>query len=251
MPAVRCGSGHPLANPASTSARSAHERPLIIAIDGVAPGIGKSTLAAAVAAQLVLRGQAVDCFREEDILTHQAYGAVAEQFRRTDRVQPSVLLAATAEYVAGLRRNGVQVAVVDSLLPFIPSLLAWGHGPAAVSAFVHDLTTVLSGTALVVVYLDGAIEQALDRAVRREGEPWLGWLIGRLAGAAEPVSDLASLSAHLHRRRQITLSLLTEHGWNVVLVEDAQRRRTQEIVTLVLDALRDPWPAPAGKCRCR
>lgn len=233
--------GQPATEIASNDDGSTQAWPLIIAVDGVAPGIGKSTVATALAARLAARGFAVDHFREEDILTRPAYGAVAKQFRDIGRVEPRLLLEATASYLADSCCAGVDVVVVDSLLPFIPSLLAWGHDRRTIATFVQELTDVLRNTSSVLIYLDGPVEQALDRAVRREGETWLPWLIGRFAGAAEPVTDLASLCGHLKRRRQTTLPLLSAHGWNVVLVEDAQRRRTEEIVTLALDALRGPW----------
>ena len=119
------------------------------------------------------------------------------------------------------------------MLPFIPSLLAWGHDARAVSTFVRDLTHVLRGVRLVTVYLDGPVRPALGRAVRRESEPWLPWLIGRYAATAEPVTDLESLTGHLQRRRLLTLSVLAKYSWDVVIVEDADSRSTEDTLALV------------------
>lgn len=136
---------------------------LVIAVDGVAPGIGKSTLAAALAARLRESGLVVDRFREEDILTRPAYGTVARQFQETGRVEPVLLLSATERYLRDLRHDGVGVAVLDSLLPFVPSLLAWGHDLPTITAFVRDLTGILAQTRPLLVYLDG-----------RSAPPWSG-----------------------------------------------------------------------------
>lgn len=152
-------------------------------------------------------------------------------------MEPWLLLTATGVLVGRLR--GYDVAVLDSLLPFIPSLLAWGHDRQTVSTFVRDLTQVLHGVRLVTVYLDGSVESALDRAVRREGQPWLSWLIDRYAGTAEPVTDRDSLIAHMKHRRQLTLSVLAEHGWEVVVVEDADDRATEETLATLCEALRE------------
>lgn len=205
----------------------------VIAVDGVAPGIGKSTLAAALAVRLHERGSVVEHFREEDILSRPAFGAVARQFQETGRVEPVLLLSATERYLRDLRHDGVGVAVLDSLLPFVPSLLAWGHDLPTITAFVRDLTGILAQTRPLLVYLYGPVGAALERAVHREGEAWLSWLIGRYAGAADPVTDLPSLHAHLDSRRRLTLRMLADCGWNLLVVADAHSRGTEEIVAMV------------------
>lgn len=87
--------------------------------------------------------------------------------------------------------------------------------------------------------LGGSAKQALVRALRREGEAWLPWLIGRFRDSAEPVTDLQSLCAHLERRRLTTLSLLSEHGWDLALVAGADRCDTGQILDATLQALRE------------
>ena len=212
-----------------------NRRPLVVAIDGVAPGIGKSTVASAVVMWLRERGLVVDHFREEDILSRPAFAAVATAFRESGRVEPSLLLAATDALVGDLPPG--DVTVLDSLLPFIPSLLAWGHDRATISTFVRDLTHVLRGVRLLTIYLDGSVESALEQAVGREGEAWLPWLIGRYAGTAEPVTDLDSLAAHMEQRRQLTLSVLAEHSWDVVAIRTAQEHQADESLAVVSAAL--------------
>ena len=55
-------------------------------------------------------------------------------------------------------------------MPFVPTLLAMGHGEETIDAFMADLTEVLAPLCPVMVFLDGNAEAALSRAARREGE---------------------------------------------------------------------------------
>lgn len=196
-------------------------RALLVVLDGVAPGVGKSTLAAGVADWCAGLGVRVDHFREAEILSRPAFSGVARQFRDRDRVAPDALLDAIESYLAALDADGMDVAILDALLPFIPSLLAWAYDDAAVGAFVTDLTELLRGRPLLVLYLDGDPEQAIARAVGREDPGWLAWLVSRYVGVrcGGPVRDAASLVEHFRRRRRLTLRLLIERGWDLVVLD--------------------------------
>jgi hypothetical protein len=106
---------------------------VFIAVLGAAPGVGKSTLCSGLAAALPGR---VDHFREEEILTRPAYAEVAAEFRAGGEVRPSTLLAATSAFVG--RCDG-DFVVTDALFPYLPSLRAWGHSPAALASFLAAL----------------------------------------------------------------------------------------------------------------
>lgn len=180
----------------------------------------------------------MDHFREEEILSRAAFAEVARQFRDTGQVDPAALLAATTRYVESLDAQGVQVAVLDALLPFIPSLLAWGYDDAAGGEFVADLSERLRDRPLVLLYVDGAPERAIARAVRRENPAWLTWLIDRYQGVRgdQPVRDEPSLCRHLHRRRRLTLELLAEYGWDIVTL-DSDTSSAEELLTAATTAL--------------
>lgn len=195
---------------------------LLIAIDGVAPGVGKSTLAAALADHFARRGVVVDHFREEEILTRPACTTVAEQFHSRGEVDPAALIDATKEYLLSLREAEVDVAVLDAFVPFLQSMLGWGYDDDAIDEFVRELTGAMAGTPKVLVYLDGDPQRALERAIQREEDGWFDWLIDRLKAAREPaVRDLDSLCEHFDRRRELTLRLLHHHGWQVLTVSNA------------------------------
>jgi thymidylate kinase len=107
------------------------------------------------------------------------------------------------------------VAVVDALLPFIPSLTAWGYDARAIDEFVGRLTGVLEGTRVLLVYLDGDPVETLRRAVEREDEDWLVWLAGQIG--REP--EYEAMRPYFEDRRRLTLDLLAKYGWEVVLVD--------------------------------
>lgn len=100
---------------------------LVACLDGVAPGVGKSTLAGSITASLAAAGYTVELFREEEVLTHSTCAGLAEEFRRCGRVDPQTLLSAAQAYIKWLQTQKPDLAVVDALFPFIPSLMAWAQ----------------------------------------------------------------------------------------------------------------------------
>ena len=72
---------------------------VLIAVWGVSPGVGKSTLCAGLSRWLTDAGLRVDHFREEEILTRPQFAAVAEAFKTTGTVGLRTLITASAEFV--------------------------------------------------------------------------------------------------------------------------------------------------------
>jgi len=82
---------------------------------------------------------------------------VAEEFADgAGSVRPRTLVAALRRYVEHARRDGVDVLVTDAMIPFIPSLVAWGHDEAAIAAVIEDVAEAI----------------ALRRAIDHEGPEW-------------------------------------------------------------------------------
>jgi hypothetical protein len=129
---------------------------ILVCVWGVAPGAGKSTLCSALGAALADAGLRVDHFREEEILTRPEFASVAGEFRRTGAVELPTLLASSARFAAAIHAGGADVVVADALAPFVPTLLALGHGDQAIAAFTAELAGILSGVSHVLVYLDGS-----------------------------------------------------------------------------------------------
>lgn len=217
---------------------------VLVSVWGAAPGVGKSTLCAGLSRSLAGAGLRVDHFREEEILSRSEFAAVAEEFGATGAVAMGTLVAATARFVESVRARGDDVVVADALVPFVPTLLAMGHGEETIDAFMADLTGVLTPVRPVVVFLDGDTGTALSRAGEREGPEWLDWYVSKLAAyeVIPPVSDLASAVTYLRRERAVTLDAVRRHGWGLVEVERADELTRGEVLAAVGQGLRPCLP---------
>ncbi|MER0481433.1 hypothetical protein ABR737_24365 [Streptomyces sp. Edi2] len=196
----------------------------LIAVIGNSPGVGKSTLCHSLAAWLRDAGATVDHFQEADILTRPAFRRVAEEFADgNNSVHPETLIESTRTCLAESRTAGIDVLVTDALLPFIPSLVAWGHDEPAIAGVLHELTTAVEPTQVTVVYLHDDPSTALHRAITREGPDWEHWYLTKLAASpgTRSVHDLASAAAHLRHETTLTQRLLATTPWTVLTVDVA------------------------------
>lgn len=221
---------------------------VLISVWGASPGVGKSTLCAGLSLWLADLGLRVDHFREEEILTRPQFAAVAEDFEAKGMVKPETLIAATAQFVDSILVSGDDVVIADALVPFVPSLLAIGHGEETIDAFMTDLTQVLAPVCPVMVFLDGNAEVALPRAARREGAEWLDWYIGKLARyeVSPPVADVASAVTYLLRERAVTLGTVGRKDWGLVVIERADELHPDEVLRVAQRGLR-PWMGSAAE----
>jgi len=196
----------------------------LVAVVGAAPGIGKSQLCASLVDWLTEEGLAVDHFAEEHVLSRPGFAAVASEFAATGRVSSTVLVDTTARYLADAAAAGIAVVVMDSLIPFVPSLLAFGHPEHDIAAIVDDLATRIAAIPTVTVFLDGDAATALPRAAAREGPHWLAWYTDKLTRyglLADPEPDLTAVCRYLAHERATTLQTLRRQPWNLVIIEHA------------------------------
>lgn len=209
----------------------------LIGVVGSSPGIGKSTLCRGLRAHFEAAGLRVDHFAEEDILSAPEFAAVAAEFTDTGYVAPETFLACSASYVSRVER--FDVAIADSLLPYLPSLLAFGHSRDELAAFLAELAVIVQPLDPVLVYLDGDPSAALRRAVAREGPDWLGWFVDKLARyRVSPTVDSAeTAAAYLVHERETSLALLRAGGWRVLVVGDADELPPADLLVRVLEGL--------------
>ncbi|MFD5870515.1 hypothetical protein [Streptomyces sp. NPDC060322] len=194
----------------------------LISVIGNSPGVGKSTVCRAVAEWLTGTGASVDHFEEADILTRPAFRPVADEFADgAGAVRPETLVACTRSYVAESLRAGHDHLVTDTLLPFIPSLVAWGHSEDAIAHVVEELARAVDPFQVTVVYVRDAPETALRRAIEREGDAWGDWYVRKLADSpgTRDVHDLASAADHLRRESDLTCRLLAQSPWRLLTVD--------------------------------
>jgi hypothetical protein len=210
---------------------------VLIAVWGVSPGIGKSTLCDRLSGRLAGAGRTVDHFAEDEIRTRTSYADVAAEFAANGTVALDTLLDATRRYVTSLA--GIDVAVTDALMPYVPTLLAMGHSDEAIGSFAADLRDVLAPVRPVLVFLDGDPAAALRRAATRAGPAWLDWYVRKLARyRVQPeVFDLESAVRYLNRERTTTLALADVAGWPVVVVPDATARTAEAVFVEALARL--------------
>jgi hypothetical protein len=181
-------------------------------------------------------------------LTRPQFAAVAGEFKATGAVDLGTLIATTVEFVDAVLATGDDVVIADALMPYVPTLLAMGHGEETIDAFMTDLTEVLAPVCPVMVFLDGNAEAALSRAVRREGEQWLDWYVEKLARyeVSPPVADVASVVKYLLRERAVTLDTVGRKNWGLVVIESADGLPPDEVLRTAQRGLRPwlGWPAP-------
>lgn len=217
----------------------------MISVIGSSPGVGKSTLCRALADWLSRLGASVDHFEEADVLARPAFRPVAEEFAGgAGAVRPGTLVECTRAYVDQSLAAGRDCLVTDALLPFVPSLVAWGHDESTLVQVMKDLTGAVEPADVTVVYVHDDPATALRRAVEREGADWEDWYVGKLASSpgTRSVHDLPSAAAHLRFEAELTRRLLALTPWRVLTVDagtlDAQesfahvRRRLTELLRL-------------------
>lgn len=193
----------------------------LISVIGSSPGVGKTTVCRAVAEWLAGTGASVDHFEEADILTRSAFRPVADEFADgAGAVLPETLVACTRAYVAESLRAGRDHLVTDALLPFIPSLVAWGHSEGTIAHVVGELTRAVEPAQVTVVYVHDDPGTALRRAIEREGDAWGDWYVSKLAGSpgTRAVHDLVSAAAHLRFEADLTRRLLARTPWRLLTV---------------------------------
>lgn len=206
-------------------------QPLLILINGAVPGLGKSTLAQGLAGRLRDSGLDVELFQEQEILDRVEFAAVIEEWRSTNRAASGTLLAGTSKYLEWSRRRSAKVDVFDSLLPFLPSLLAWGRSDAQIAEFFRQLARLMHGFDVHHVQLEGNARRSLNRAREREGGAWLEQLVTKVRNYGDEgsnASDLESLIKYFESATTRSHELLATAPWSVCFVDADQDRALVE-----------------------
>lgn len=209
---------------------------------GSCPGIGKTTLAEALVANLRTEGLAVAWFPEEAVLEHPAFATVADTFRKTGGVVPGELLAASEVFARSWSTCEDDVLIIDALFPFVTSLLASGYSERETDAFVRSLWDIVRPAQPLTIYVDGDARVALRRAHEGRGEAWMSDWTARVRrwNIDPPLRDVAAIARHFERERAFTLRLLEDLGWTYTRIDaasetpDAMRDRALGVIHAAL-----------------
>lgn len=144
----------------------------VLLVYGAGSGLGKSTLAGAIATRLQSEGTSTSLFTEESAVHDPAFRAYAEQVRAGNGADARVLLECCERFVADLAHRDAEVAVVDSLLPCWDWLYSAGATDAVVFKFTKRLTDLLRGLRPILVLVEADLLVALRRAVGERGNAW-------------------------------------------------------------------------------
>ena len=197
------------------------KRPLLVLINGAAPGLGKSSLAIGLARRWKDEGVVVEFLEEPEILERQEFAALVAEWHRTGSVASTTLLDAARSYLDSCRESEATVFVIDSLLPFLPSLLAWGLSDEEVIEFLVSLSHLMQGFEVLQVQLEGDAGAALIRAAEREGNDWLDRFVKKVGAYQDEgglTADQAGIVAYLESATARTRALLAAAPWPVRFV---------------------------------
>ena len=197
-------------------------RQTIVMVTGAAPGLGKTSLTRRIADALRAEGRRVELFEENDIVEREEFADVIRSFRSAGSAPVDLLIEAAGRYAATARRSDAQLFVQDMLFPYLASLLAWGHDDREIDGFFAALLAACDGIDLLQLHLVGDPARSLARAVRREGDAWLEWMLAKVATYADvdgPVTDFDSLVRYFQAATARTSRVLAAAPWPVVVLD--------------------------------
>ncbi|MET9023046.1 hypothetical protein ABZV93_23990 [Actinopolymorpha sp. NPDC004070] len=216
--------------------------PRLVMIEGVAPGIGKSTLAASLARVLRAGGSPVDLFPEEDLFTRPEFAEVAQGFRTKDFPTPEHFLPAYAATFEA-QRAGNAWGIFDWNCAGMASDLPWAASdPARLRTLVRDVRLLAEERTPLVVSLRGDVRQATRRAAAERGRGWVDYW-ARIADE-HGVSEGPAFERIVHYQesvqvlKQADLDILRTTGWQVVDLDASAS--ADEVLGQALTALRLP-----------
>lgn len=200
--------------------------PHVLMMEGISPGIGKSTLAESLAESLQAEGTTVDLFPEEQLFTRADFSVVAEGFRTKASPTPEAFLDAYGKTIGRCLANQAWL-ICDWNCAGMASDLTWALAdPTRLDVLVRDVRELADGYATSVVYLDGDVETAIRRAARQRGPEWIARMV-RIAeehgaGPGRDIDRIVAYERGCHHSNQRDLLTLAAGGWQVLRV-DAQR----------------------------
>ncbi len=204
----------------------------IVAVAGVAPAVGTSTLAAGLRDWMTGRGLSVDLVEEDEVLTRPVFAPMARELAVTGACTVATLTSCVTAFIDEIAESAYDVVICDALFPFVRSLHDWDIGEIVVDGFLADCTRALAAVPFTLVYVDADVYAALRHADVREPSGWLEWYLANMI-RNEPSSDVNPVDVAvglLARERDEALRLMAQHGWDVRQIPEADLLSPEEIL---------------------
>ena len=216
-------------------------RPIVM-VTGGAPGVGKSSLVRWITQRL----PAASAFDEAEILSRPEFAEIVTVWAGGGIPSLPSLTAAASAYLDRCRSEDAPVFVQDALLPYLPSLYAWGYEDEQIRTWFGHLAEISGGFQLFQIHLSGDPTLAIARAVAREGGQWLDWMVERARSwvGGDEVVDLDSLGFLFNSWDARSRRLLRAAPWPILKV-DADRGQSD------VESQVDAFLAPALDNRVR
>jgi len=195
-------------------------------IDGVGPGIGKSTLAENLAAAITARGLDLDLIPEEAIFNRPEFADAAVGFRTKQfDIEREAL---PRGYEALVRRNADLCAwvVVDWSAGSMAEDLPWARDIAVLTEHLHQVHEIVADLDPIVLILEGDLDTAFDRAIAQRGDEWLeiNVALADEEGGALSIRDRAMRAQRLRDER--VRQAFAKAGWAVELIDGMRSPKT-------------------------
>ncbi len=145
----------------------------LILFYGAGSGLGKSTLAAGLTAQLLQSGKKARLVEEHDIYTIQVFEPYVQRVQQGYADDAVTLALCCKRYVQQLEECLPETAVLDSILPCWDWLLSADCALDAVVRFSDELQKQLAKLNPLLVIVEGDYDRALARAIAERGETWV------------------------------------------------------------------------------
>jgi hypothetical protein len=204
----------------------------IVAVTGVAPAVGTSTLARGLRDWFTSCDLQVDLVEEDEVLTRPVFAPMARELAVTGSCTISTLAECVTSFAQESAESGADLVVCDSLFPFVRSLSDWDNGEIAIDGFLAECTEAIGSVPFTLLYLDGDIHAALRNATRREPAGWLEWYLTNLI-RNEQTSNATHLdlaAGVLDRERELALRLMAGHGWDVRRIPETDLLTVDEVL---------------------
>ncbi len=217
--------------------------PVLLAVVGAAPAVGKSSLARGLRDWLAARGLDVDHVEEDEIFVRPAFAPLARELAVRESVAVETLVATIADFVTAAGDDARTVLLFDSLFPFVTFLSGWGYGEHRIAGFFEEMSARLGSTRVVVVYVDADIPTALAKAEAREPPGWLEWYVDNLVRSTPATGTPGDMVVdRLTQERELTLRLIQQHQWELVQVPNSDLLTVDQILSHVCDRLETALP---------